>query len=98
MCGAERRTHVKGAGAGLLGWTHTFIKTKVSGARTSHGDGDGGHRASHGDGDVDMSCVTLSHVLSRGSHFYWHIRSSKILLLIHHKKLKRIIDVPLCFC
>ena len=39
MCGAERRTHVKGAGAGLLGWTHTFIKTKVSGARTSHGDG-----------------------------------------------------------
>ena len=50
MCGAERRTHVKGAGAGLLGWTHTFIKTKVSGARTSHGDGDGGHRASHGDG------------------------------------------------
>ena len=50
MCGAERRTHVKGAGAGL-GWTCTFIKTKVSGARTSHGDGDGGHRASHGDGD-----------------------------------------------
>ena len=38
MCGAERRTHVKGAGLGL-GWTHTFIKTKVSGARTSHGDG-----------------------------------------------------------
>ena len=47
MCGAERRTHVKGAGAGLLGWTHTFIKTKVSGARASHGDGDGGHVMCH---------------------------------------------------
>ena len=50
-----------------------------------------------GTGTVDMSCVTLSHVLSRGSHFYWHIRSSKILLLILHKKLTRIIDVPLWF-
>ena len=46
MCGAERRTHVKGAGLGL-GWTCTFIKTKVSGARTSHGDGDGGHVMCH---------------------------------------------------
>ena len=46
MCGAERRTHVKGAGLGL-GWTCTFIKTKVSGARASHGDGDGGHVMCH---------------------------------------------------
>ena len=46
MCEAERRTHVKGAGLGL-GWTCTFIKTKVSGARTSHGDGDGGHVMCH---------------------------------------------------
>ena len=47
MCEAGRRTHVMGAGAGLLGWTHTFIKTKVSGARASHGDGDGGHVMCH---------------------------------------------------
>ena len=46
MCEAGRRTHVKGAGLGL-GWTCTFIKTKVSGARASHGDGDGGHVMCH---------------------------------------------------
>ena len=46
MCEAGRRTHVMGAGLGL-GWTHTFIKTKVSGARASHGDGDGGHVMCH---------------------------------------------------
>ena len=74
MCEAERRTHVMGAGLGCWGGHVHLLRQKCQ-VPEHH----------MGTGTVDMSCVTLSHALSRGSHFYWHIRSSKILLLIHHK-------------